>query len=248
MAQGSKSPKSQFQLILVAAIFIVALAAGGVFFLTSPGGNGVSEAQAATGEAGSTIPMEELMAKGPLPDVVIGDPDAPVTIVEYASMTCPHCADFHENVYPELKKEYVDTGKVKFIFREFPLDILAARASMLARCAGPDRQMALVSALFQTQRSWAVPGDEQKSMDGLLRIARQAGFSKESFDKCLNDQELYENIVKMRAKGSKEFGVNSTPSFFIDGKPLGREHQLENFEQVLGKADTGDTAESGSTE
>ena len=116
--------------------------------------------------------MEELMRPGPLPDLVLGKADAPVTIVEYASMTCPHCANFHKTTYPALKTKYIDTGKVRFIFREFPLDEVAVAASMLARCAGGEKSMALIDVLFASQDRWAV----RDPLPALMQIARQAGF------------------------------------------------------------------------
>jgi protein-disulfide isomerase len=169
-----------------------------------------------------------LMAPGPLPEMALGSADAPNTIVEYASMTCPHCAQFETVVFPELKTKYIDTGKVRFIFREFPLDGLAARASLLARCAGPDRYFPMIEALFQTQQNWVVQGPE--AMEKLLQFARQAGFSKESFDKCMADKELFNKIVEIRTTGYEKFGIDSTPSFFINGKRMSGEHALKDFE------------------
>jgi protein-disulfide isomerase len=157
---------------------------------------------------------EELMAPGPLPEMSLGDAKAPVTIVEYASMTCPHCAAFHAQTYPELKKKYIDTGKVRFIFREFPLDQLAAAAFMLARCAGPDRYFPMVEVLFHQQRDWAV----QRPLAPLMAISKQAGMSEQAFNECLKDQKLLDNIEEIRQRASTKFGVQSTPTFFINGK------------------------------
>src|SRR5690554_935145 len=128
------------------------------------------------------------MKPGPLPEMSLGKADAPVTIVEYASMTCPHCANFHKTTFPELKKKYIDTGKVRFIFREFPLDPLAAGGFMLARCAGKDdktKYFAMVETLFHQQKEWVV----QKPIEPLKSIAKQAGFTEQSFDQCLSDQK-----------------------------------------------------------
>ena len=157
---------------------------------------------------------EELMRPGPLPDIVLGKADAPVTIVEYASMTCPHCSHFHETTYPELKKKYIDTGKVRFIFREFPLDQLAAGAAMLARCAGKDKYFPLIDAFFSQQKEWVV----QKPLQPMLAIAKQAGFTEQSFNECLANQQILDGLKETQNRAAQKFNVNSTPTFFINGK------------------------------
>ena len=164
------------------------------------------------------IPMDELMKPGPLPELVLGSADAPITVVEYASMTCGHCAHFHTTVFPILKEKYMDTGKVRFIMREFPLDNLAAAASMLARCAGDGKTFPLISVLFAKQDDWAfVKGDPRPE---LLKFAKQAGFTQESFEKCLTDQKLLDDIAAVRSRAAETFGVNATPTFFVNGKKL----------------------------
>ncbi len=225
----SKSGKSKSLFVGLAVMVVAFLVGGGIYFFGT--GNSSDPNTAIAQEQKKSVPVEELMAKGPLPDIIVGNKNAPITIVEYASMTCPHCAHFATEVYPELKKKYIDTGKVRLIFREFPLDILAAKASMLARCAGPKHYMPMVEALFQTQESWAVDGDE--AMKRLLGIAREAGMSKTDFDKCEANETLYDNIVKQRARAAKDFGVDSTPTFFINGKNLGPAHEMPQFEAAL---------------
>ena len=158
--------------------------------------------------------QEELMRAGPLPDIVLGKADAPVTIIEYASMTCPHCAHFHETTYPELKKRYIDTGKVRFIFREFPLDPLAAGASMLARCADKEKFYPLIETLFQQQTKWAV----EKPIPQLMAIAKQAGMSEQTFNACLSDQKMLDAMQAEQKRATEKFGVNSTPTLFVNGK------------------------------
>jgi protein-disulfide isomerase len=155
----------------------------------------------------------ELMQPGPLEEMSLGKADAPVTIIEYASMTCGHCATFHNTTYPELKKRYIDTGKVRYILREFPLDPLAAGAFMLARCAGKDKYFPLVETLFLEQSKWAV----QRPIEPLFAVVRQAGFTKATFDNCLRDQKMLDAIEAIRSRGEK-LGVSSTPTFFINGK------------------------------
>jgi protein-disulfide isomerase len=176
------------------------------------------------------ISVDELMKPGPLSDLVVGNADAPVTVVEYASMTCGHCAHFHTTVFPTLKEKYVDTGKVRFVMREFPLDNLAAAASMLARCAGEGKSFPLISVLFAKQDDWAfVKGDPRPE---LLKFAKQAGFTQESFEKCLTDQKLLEDISAVRTRAADTFGVNATPTFFVNGKKLNGV-ALEDFEKAF---------------
>jgi len=212
-------------LYIVGAAAAAALVGAIVFWQSNSGGG--------SGPGEKKDPdLAELMAPGPLPDISLGKDDAPNTIVEYASMTCPHCAQFHKIVLPELEKKYIDTGQARLILREFPLDGLAVAAFMLARCAGPDRYYPMVAALFETQQTWAVAGAEGK--EKLLLIAKQAGFTKETFDQCLADKELFQKIVETRTRGNKDFGVDSTPSFFVNGKRLTGEHTLQDFETALG--------------
>ena len=183
------------------------------------------------GSAPAQVEVSDLMQPGPLPDLTLGKADAPVTIVEYASMTCGHCATFHNTVLPKLKEKYVDTGKVRFIMREFPLDNLAAAASMLARCAGGDKTYPMIEVLFEKQEQWAfVRGNP---VPELFKLAKQAGFTQESFDKCLTDQALLEQVTGGRTRANEKFGVSSTPTFFINGKRLQDAPTLESFDKAL---------------
>jgi protein-disulfide isomerase len=156
---------------------------------------------------------EDLAQAGPEGDIVLGTDNAPVTIIEYASMTCTHCAHFSTTTFPELKKRYIDTGKVRFIMREFPLDPLAAAGFMLARCAGADKYMPLVEVLFAKQQEWAV----NKPLDPLLEVVKQFGFTKESFDACLKNQKVFVGIEWVRKRASEQLGVTATPTFFVNG-------------------------------
>ena len=163
-----------------------------------------------------TIPDAELMKPDALPDMVMGEAKAPVTVIEYASMTCPHCAHFQEATFPELKKRYIDTGKIRYIFREFPLDSLAAAAFMLARCSGENdssKYFAMVDTMFRQQRTWAV----EKPLPPLLAIAKQAGFTQDTFNACLANQKVLDGIESIRQRAVATFKVQSTPTFFING-------------------------------
>ncbi len=166
--------------------------------------------------AEDSVPVSELMQPEALPDMVLGSDKAPVTVIEYASMTCPHCAHFTDNTFPELKKKYIDTGKVRYILREFPLDSLAAAAFMLARCAGEtdkNKYYAMVDTLFRKQMEWAV----EKPIPPLQAIAKQAGFTDASFKACLTNQKILDGIEKIRQRAIDKFKVHSTPTFFING-------------------------------
>lgn len=179
--------------------------------------------------ANGSVSVIELMAPNALPDIVEGNPNAPVTIVEYASMTCTHCAAFHHDVYPALKKNYIDTGKVKFILREFPLDPLATAAFMLAREMG-DKRDAVVDLLFTQQKNWAFV---DKPLDGLANILKQAGLGQEKFEAVLKDQDLYKKVTDVRARGNEKFGVNSTPTFFINGDKYTGEITVADFDKII---------------
>jgi protein-disulfide isomerase len=189
--------------------------------LTSALGLSALSSLSGPASAQSKISDVELMAPEALPDMAIGDAKAPVTVIEYASMTCPHCAHFQETTFPDIKKKYIDTGKVRYIFREVPLDTLAAAAFMLARCSAttgaatdPNKYFALVDTLFRQQRTWAV----EKPLPPLLTIAKQAGFTEKTFDECLANQKLLDGIEKVRQRAVDKFKVQSTPSFFINGE------------------------------
>lgn len=174
--------------------------------------------------------LSSLMEPGPLGDRVKGDPEAPVTIIEYASMTCPHCATFHNVVYPELLEKFIDTGKVKFIFREFPLDARAYAASMLARCADEQFYFPMIDVLFKQQRNWATAEDPRGP---LLQIAKLAGFTQESFEACLKNQELLDNVNAIRTKAAEEYGVTGTPSFFINGEKYNGRVSVEDMSAAI---------------
>lgn len=175
-------------------------------------------------------PIDQLMTIGPLPDIVQGSAAAPVTVVEYASMTCTHCAAFHDTVWPEFKTKYIDTGRVKFILREFPLDPLAAAAFMLARCAGPEKRNVMVDLLFTQQKTWAFV---DKPIEPLLGLVKQVGFSQADFETCLKNQELYEQVSESRERAAEAFNIDSTPTFFVNGRKMTGELTVADFDKLI---------------
>ena len=180
-----------------------------------------------------SVDVATLMAPGPLPEMSIGKEDAPVTIIEYMSMTCPHCAAFHNQTFEAIKEKYVDTGKVRFILREFPLDNKAVAAIMLARCAPEGQYFPLVSALFKSQMTWATAQDARAA---LLQMSKLAGFTQESFEACLTNQKLLDDVLKVRETGGKEFSVQSTPTFFINGQRYSGGMSVEEMSAIIDAA------------
>ncbi|CAN7417813.1 DsbA family protein [Mesorhizobium sp. LjNodule214] len=180
-------------------------------------------------EAQGTVDMAELLKPGALPDKQLGKDDAKVTIVEYASMTCPHCAHFNETTFPELKTKYIDTGRARYILREFPFDPSAEAGFMLARCA-KDNYFPMVDVLFKQQANWV---GVNNTKDALLQISKLAGFTQESFEACLTDQKLLDDVRAVQKRGADEFKVDSTPTFFINGKTYKGAMSIEEMSAIL---------------
>ena len=184
----------------------------------------------AAAPAHANVDLAELLKPPALGDMALGaDEGAAVTLVEYASATCPHCAAFHTDVWPKLKADYVDTKKIRFIFREFPLNDAALAAFMIARAAPKDAYFPLIGIFFDTLESWS-----QSPAEGLLNIAKQAGFSQQKFDETLNNESLAKGIMEIRDGGAR-FGVKGTPSFFLNGKQLEGEQDYETLKAEIDK-------------
>lgn len=191
-----------------------------------------SEVEGAAGPAasGDLSGMNEAPGIG---ERSLGPADAKVVMVEYASATCPHCADFHRDTWPTIKKEYVDTGKVRYVFREFPFDDLALAAFMVARCAPAEQYFPIIDILFEQQALWSRAQDPRTA---LFKVAQLAGFTQESFDACLNNEEVARGIIDIREKADKTFGVQSTPTFFINGTKISGAKPVEEFRKALDEA------------
>lgn len=187
---------------------------------------------------------DALLAPGPLPEKSFGPEDAPVTIIEYASLTCPHCRTFHVNVWPELKKKYVDTGQVRFIMREFPFDPRSSAGFMLARCMGDDKWYPTIDLLYRTQDNWARVADGTEALKSVMGMT---GMNTADFEKCLKDQELLDQVSAV-AEAGKSFGVDSTPTFFINGQMQKGALSIERFSQIIDPLVTAAKQQGGSDE
>jgi len=196
---------------------------------TSPEQKTATGPAAQAPEPAGTVDMAKLLVPGSLPEMSLGKADAPVTIVEYASMTCPHCAHFHDKTLPDLKTKYIDTGKARLILREFPFDPRAEAGFMLARCSN-ENYFPMVDVLFKQQQSWA---SAENARDALLQISKLAGFSQEKFEACLTDQKLLDDIRAVRNRGAEEFKVDSTPTFFINGKQYKGALSIEEVSAII---------------
>jgi protein-disulfide isomerase len=160
----------------------------------------------------------------------IGDADAPVTIIEYSSLSCPHCAAFHKEVLPELKERYVDTGKVRMVFRDFPTNGPALDAAVLAHCAGPDRYIGFLDVLFQTQASWASSPDPRQA---LKQLGKLGGLDEPQMDACFDNESMVDGILKLQIDGQNEHNVRSTPTFVINDDVHVGNRSIDEFAELI---------------
>ena len=208
--------------------FLVAIAiavAGGAYFLT----NGSEPAVAQT--AADSLDTDSVDTSG-IPDMVLGDADAPITVIEYASYTCPHCTTFHANTYPQLKTDYIDTGKVKFIFREVYFDRFGLWASMIARCGGQERFFGITDLLMKGQSDWISSGDPVAIADEIRKVGRLAGLQDEQLQSCLQDEDNAKALVAWYEQNARADEVRSTPSFVINGTKYSN-MSYDDFKGVL---------------
>jgi protein-disulfide isomerase len=165
-------------------------------------------------------------------DHILGNKNAPITIFEYASLTCPHCAAFATDTLPKLKKDWIDTGKAKLVYRDFPLDQSALMAAKIARCFPADRYFPFIETLFANQREWAV-GGETSTKAALARIAKLGGMSQQQFDACASDQKISDAVLNSRLVAQNRYGIDSTPTFFINGTKVVGELSYAEFAKYL---------------
>lgn len=213
---------------VAAAAAVIGLAYLGYIYVAAPS----DDAAAAPGTPDTAF-EQELMVAGPLGDMAMGDPGAPVTMVEYASLTCSHCADFDIQVLPKIQENYIETGKVYYILRDFPFDPIATAAFMLSHCAGSERYFGFIDVLYRQQAKWAFT---PTPMEDLKALARQGGISDESFDACMKNQEIFDHVKQVALRGAKTFGVRSTPTFFVNGEKIEGALPWNEFEPLIEKA------------
>lgn len=211
---------------LIAAAIIVVLAAAGAIGYERFGGK---PSPIPTGDTATAATVGD---QPPLydDDKVMGDPNAPVTMIEYASLTCPHCAHFANDVLPEIKKTYIDTGKLKLVYRDFPLNQAALRGAQLTHCVPEQSYFGMVELLFRNQDSWAFGADPVAE---LTKIAATAGVDATKFQACIDDKTMTDAIVARAQEGQEKYGVSSTPYFFINGRKISGAQPFEDFDKVI---------------
>lgn len=166
-------------------------------------------------------------------DRILGDPNAPVTIIEYASLTCPHCAQFHANTLPDIKKNWIDTGKARLVYRDYPLDGVALQAGALARCVDEDRYFGFLDVLFRSQTQWARSSDP---VGALGQIARLSGMDADAIDACFANTEVMNGILEGQQTAQQKYDISATPSFIVNGEKITGGRSAEEFEKILNDA------------
>jgi protein-disulfide isomerase len=203
--------------------------AGAAFFCATALAANVALAAGAAPEPDRTVDMATVLKPGPLPELTMGDPSG-VPMVEYGSLTCPHCATFSREIFPELKKDYIATGKVRFIFREFSRNSLDVAAFLLARCVGDDKAFAAAELLFAAQDKWAFV---DKPLEPLIAAMRPAGLTHDQAMACLKDQSKADAMVAIGKRATDEIKMTGTPTFVIDGKVYGGELSIDQLKAIL---------------
>jgi protein-disulfide isomerase len=216
--------------VLIAAVVVVVAGIAG-FFAWQHFQSGAAPAPSAGQAPADMSPINSPLAQAQPDDLVEGDPKAPITLIEYSSLSCPHCARFQKDVLPQIKKDFIDTGKVKLIQRDFPLNKPAVQAAQLAHCAGQMRYFALVDVLFKTQDQWLT----EDAVEKLAQIAATAGIDRPTFDACLANKDIEAQIVATRKAAEDAFQVNSTPTFIVNGVKREGEQSYDDMKALFAK-------------
>ncbi len=176
------------------------------------------------------FPKYEIINAKTNEEIYLGNKDAKVTVIEYASMTCIHCANFHKDIYPKIKENYIDTNKIKFIYRDFPLDKQALFGSVLAKCAPKEKYFDFVKLILSTQKKWITSDDA--FIDKLKNIGKLAGLTESKINNCFKDEQIVDSIINTRTFAERKYNINSTPSFIINNKKYS-DMSYENFEKII---------------
>ena len=176
------------------------------------------------------FPKYEIINAKTNEEIYLGNKDAKVTVIEYASMTCIHCANFHKDIYPKIKENYIDTNKIKFIYRDFPLDKQALFGSVLAKCAPKEKYFDFVKLILSTQKKWVTSDDT--FIDKLKNIGKLAGLTESKINNCFKDEQIVDNIINIRTFAERKYNISSTPSFIINNKKYSA-MSYENFEKII---------------
>jgi len=216
--------------VLIAGVIVVVAGIAG--FLAWQHYQASTPAVAASGQAPADLkPIDSPLAKPQPDDLIEGDANAPITMIEYSSLSCPHCAKFQRDVLPKIKTDFIDTGKVKLIQRDFPLNKPAVQAAQFAHCAGPMRYFSIVDVLFKTQDQWLT----ENAVEKLATIAATAGMDRATFDACLANKDIEAKIVATRKAGEDAFQVNATPTFIINGVKVEGEQSYDDLKALFAK-------------
>jgi protein-disulfide isomerase len=194
------------------------------------GGGAAGPVDVTASKALNVPPPEELMRDGPLGERALGNPNAPVTVIEYASLTCPHCAHFQRDIFPRVKKEFIDTGKIRFIVREFPIGHTSGTAAIVNRCAPADKYFAMFNDFLLLQPEWV---SLEIRPDAIYAVAKRSGMARDTFDKCLTNQTIIDGLTEVKQRG-RQFGVIGTPTFFANGRKAQGEVTFEEFKALIG--------------
>lgn len=221
----------QKPMILAAAAVALVGAAGAFWYANqAPGSTTTPISLAADAQEATTS-----SSVSKVPDMILGKIDAPVTVVEYASYTCPHCANFHDTVWAQFKKNYIDSGKVKFVYREVYFDKFGLWAAVVARCGGPEKYFGINDMLYSEQKDWLASGEDQGISDALRKIGLKAGMTADQIDACLKDNDQMQAMVTAYQTNATNDKIQGTPTFIINGETVSGEMSYDEFAKILDK-------------
>jgi len=220
--------------LVVAALLAIA-AVGGTWFYAGHKSAEMTRLVTQADASESVAPAQTTVSSqaSKVPDMILGKTDAPVTVVEYASFTCPHCANFHATVWDQFKKNYIDTGKVKFVYREVYFDKFGLWGAMVARCGGPDKYFGISDMLYNEQRDWLASQQASGIADALHKIGLKAGLTNDAIDKCLNDKDMAQAMIANYQTNATNDKIEGTPTFIINGESHSGEMSYDEFAALL---------------